>query len=376
MKPNLTLITGSGFSAESGLPTTTKLAEQFLDTPNNDVLPRALDEKITTILEEFWRDVFGFASDNKQRPSLEDHFTVLDLAANSGHHLGPGYSPRKLRAIRRMSIHRILHLLDLNYNQSPAIPRLFSSLQRQFKVSVVTLNWDIVTEKNLRWAVDYGIPVSWLDAGAERSNGVLLLKLHGSSNWVYCDSCRRVYAGTDGKTALHKKIFLEASDFDSELFSINGVDLKRAVKVLENGDDRACRDCGNRTAGRMATFSYRKAFSINQFQTIWDRAHAVLRDSDIWLFIGYSMSEADFEFRHVLKSAQLARKEHSSCRAKSFLRRTSRINGIRCPKPQRDIAGFSVLTQPRSIRAGSPLGFRSNSIHFVRKMVNGDFEGK
>ncbi|HET8760906.1 MAG TPA: hypothetical protein VFN94_07545, partial [Nitrospiria bacterium] len=130
---------------------------------------------------------------------------------------------------------------------------------------------------------------------------------------------RRVYAGTDEKTALHKKIFLEAFDFD--LFSINGVDLKRAAKALENGDDRACRDCGNRTAGRMATFSYRKAFSINQFQTIWDRAHAVLRDSDLWLFIGYSMPEADFEFRHLLKSAQLARREHSSWSCKVILKR-------------------------------------------------------
>jgi hypothetical protein len=72
--------------------------------------------------------------------------------------------------------------------------------------------------------------------------------------------------------------------------------------------------------GRVATFSYRKAFSINQFQTIWDHAYKVLRNSDTWLFVGYSMPEADFEFRHLLKSAQLARKNLSGWSCKVVLK--------------------------------------------------------
>lgn len=74
---------------------------------------------------------------------------------------------------------------------------------------------------------------------------------------------------------------------------------------------RTCAWCANRLAGRLATFSYRKAFSINQFQTIWDRAYSALARADRWLFVGYSMPEADFEFKHLLKAAQLARPKSS-----------------------------------------------------------------
>jgi alkanesulfonate monooxygenase SsuD/methylene tetrahydromethanopterin reductase-like flavin-dependent oxidoreductase (luciferase family) len=59
-------------------------------------------------------------------------------------------------------------------------------------------------------------------------------------------------------------------------------------------------------SARVGTFSYRKDFAIQQFQTIWHDAFDALRQSDGWLFIGYSMPEADFEFRQTLKSAELA----------------------------------------------------------------------
>jgi hypothetical protein len=57
---------------------------------------------------------------------------------------------------------------------------------------------------------------------------------------------------------------------------------------------------------RIATFSYRKEISIPQFQMVWQQAFSALRDSSNWLFIGYSLPEADFEFRHLLKSAEKA----------------------------------------------------------------------
>jgi hypothetical protein len=54
---------------------------------------------------------------------------------------------------------------------------------------------------------------------------------------------------------------------------------------------------------------YRKDYAIQQFQTIWHNAFDALRESPVWLFVGYSMPEADFEFRQVLKSAELANRE-------------------------------------------------------------------
>ncbi len=61
-------------------------------------------------------------------------------------------------------------------------------------------------------------------------------------------------------------------------------------------------------AARVGTFSYRKDFAIQQFQEIWHAAFERLRESDRWLFIGYSMPTADFEFKQILKSAEMARR--------------------------------------------------------------------
>lgn len=127
--------------------------------------------------------------------------------------------------------------------------------------------------------------------------------MHGSSNWLYCDSCRQLYAPRDsGKGALHLNAYLEPHDFEALGFDDAAKEIRRLTR-----NPRKCPWCGNRLAGRLATFSYRKAFSINQFQTIWDRAYSALARADRWLFVGYSMPDADFEFKHLLKAAQLAR---------------------------------------------------------------------
>src|SRR5215471_17156279 len=106
----LALIVGAGFSVAAKIPSTNHLARRFLATPRG---AGPVDDAITEALTKFWDKVFG--SNDTRQPTLEEHFTVLDLAANSGHQLGRSYPPRKLRAIRRLSIHRTFQVLDRRY---------------------------------------------------------------------------------------------------------------------------------------------------------------------------------------------------------------------------------------------------------------------
>ncbi len=300
-KPSLALVLGSGFSKEAHLPCTDELTEHFLTIPGNGVIDRNIEEKITCILRDYWEYVFSFTAGN--HPTLEDHFTVLDLAANSGHTLGK-YTPKKLRAIRRMSIHRLFQLLDLSFQKSDKIEKLLDELNSYFNVSVVTLNWDIVVEKHISGGVNYGIKIEPLDRTGNTSEAdrILLLKVHGSSNWLYCDCCRKLFVG-EGKSALHRNAYIELDDF--ALFGYKGD--YSAEDHQRRKNNRKCKCCGGYVTGRVATFSFQKNFSISQFHIVWEKAYNVLCGSDNWLFIGYSMPEADFEFRHLLKSAQLAR---------------------------------------------------------------------
>lgn len=306
-KPKVALIVGAGFSCEAELPSTKNLSKQFLKSVADGVVPLSVEQEISKHLGAFWKAVFAYEG-RQPEPSLEDHFTAIDLAANTGHHLGPFFSPAKLRAIRRLSIHRVFQILDVRYRSSSTIEHVLTKVTKSTDLSIVSVNWDVVMEnhfRNLRLPYDYGHIVEPLFGIADaRKSGIPLCKLHGSANWVYCDSCRTLFSGYPGggKDALHLGAFLEAADF--KLLG-SPDDVVELVRREANGR-RQCRICGCRMSARVGTFSYRKDYAIQQFQTLWHNALDVLRDSRIWLFVGYSMPEADFEFRQVLKSAELA----------------------------------------------------------------------
>jgi hypothetical protein len=60
---------------------------------------------------------------------------------------------------------------------------------------------------------------------------------------------------------------------------------------------------------RIATFSYLKALDFPMFERSWLSAERLLRSADKWVFIGYSLPAADYEFKHLLKRVQLSRKK-------------------------------------------------------------------
>src|SRR5882724_6852538 len=108
----LVLFLGSGFSAELGLPVTSKLQDKLLEVTAGPAVEVRREAFISNTISTFWKEVFGWTK-SRIPPSLEDHFTQIDLAANSGHYLGRVYGPKKLRALRRMTIHRVFRLLDV-----------------------------------------------------------------------------------------------------------------------------------------------------------------------------------------------------------------------------------------------------------------------
>jgi len=177
---------------------------------------------------------------------------------------------------------------------------------------VVSLNWDVVLENQfsgLGKEYDYGAALKPLTPSMlESPSNTKLYKLHGSANWVYCDSCRTLFDGPPrgGKDAKRLGAYLERRDFQVLKSSKHVCDILRLIV----NEGIACRICGCRMSGRVGTFSYRKDYAIQQLQAIWHDAFDVLRKSRVWLFVGYSMPEADFEFKQILKSAQLAVRSH------------------------------------------------------------------
>jgi len=301
-KKKIALFLGSGFSAALGLPTTTMIRDQLLLAGGSTPEEIAQESFVCATIGEFWKTVFGWCR-GAPHPSLEDHFTMIDLAANTGHCLGQAYGPKELRAIRRMTIHRVFELLRPEASVNPDLDRFLNELIRHSDVTFVTTNWDLVVERlleRLGLACNHGEGLFDETGGLLKTEGTPILKLHGSLDFGYCDSCRALVniQGLYGDL----KLYLDPND----------------LKLFPGGEDVAttlppecvtsCFSCQRRwSGGRLATFSYRKDLAPAFLQKTWDEAYHRLRVADQWLAMGYSLPEADVEIRQLLKSAQLAK---------------------------------------------------------------------
>jgi hypothetical protein len=128
---------------------------------------------------------------------------------------------------------------------------------------------------------------------------VPIIKMHGSVNWLYCDNCRRLFWMQPDETYKVAGQLLSSEDWN------------RIDPASHHSSDRwHCGRCGADSLGtRFATFSYRKALDFPMFQKSWFSAERLLRNAKHWIFIGYSLPAADFEFKYLLKRVQLSRRD-------------------------------------------------------------------
>jgi hypothetical protein len=161
-------IVGAGFSNYAGLPLTNDFTEKLLDVAQlKETGPSAI---IVRFLQQFVQDTFdqNAGAAPEVWPHLEDIFTCIDLSANTGHHLGPKYSPSDLRAIRRSLIVRIIRMLRQTYTKARKLRTKEWRVLEQFfsmvvpeKCAFVCMNWDTVIEEGMEHAqnvkdFDYG----------------------------------------------------------------------------------------------------------------------------------------------------------------------------------------------------------------------------
>ena len=316
-------IVGAGFSHHAGLPLTTDFSEKLLDVSGFQSLgPNNL---IVKFLHQFVQDTFNHKAKAAAKfwPHLEDIFTCVDLSANTGHHLGPEYSPSHLRTVRRALIVHIIRMLrhsytegkELHSNDWEAVECFFSMVAPR-NCAFLCMNWDTVIEEGLNRAntdltdFDYGcdaIPAQFYKSSIRASSvelrrSVRIVKLHGSANWLYCDVCRNTFWFSPGETLRIAEELFRGSDWDVVEHHIR----QRYPHSDAPHECPTCRATGLGT--RFATFSYRKALDFPMYERSWLTAERLLREAQTWIFIGYSLPAADYEFKHLMKHVQLSRK--------------------------------------------------------------------
>lgn len=295
------VILGAGFSKNSGLPVQSEIPDLLIKNQSDD----PFENNISQIIERFYEDVFGF-SRGAVPPSLDDVLTCLDISTNAGHHLGIKYSPIHLRAVRRFIIYKLFKILEENYRYSEEVFALISKiLKRYTKVDFIVLNWDTVLEKYINivstdYTIDYcngGKYIRDVSSTITALEAIRVIKIHGSCNWLYCDNCRNLINDSYDDVSLIKKAGFKATDF--ELLG------EFEQNITEVTDGERCIICGDHMSSHIATFCFRKSFRANSFPHLWDMAEDSMTNSDKWIFIGYSLPQADYEFKHLMKISEL-----------------------------------------------------------------------
>jgi hypothetical protein len=148
-------IVGAGFSMYAGLPLQENFTEALLAP--RDVASHPMHPLIAH-LGEFVHDVFNHKRSAKAQywPNLEDVFTNIDLAANTGHHLGRQHPPSELRTTRRVLLARMMGMLNERYGEAESSKRedwkkldsFFQALDIKHS-ALISINWDTVIERKL-----------------------------------------------------------------------------------------------------------------------------------------------------------------------------------------------------------------------------------
>jgi hypothetical protein len=313
-------IVGAGFSKYAGLPLQSDFTEALLASRSDRAHPM---HPLISHLETFIHDAFDHSESAKAKhwPNLEDLFTNIDLAANTGHHLGATHAPSKLRTTRRVLLARVMYMLNERYLEAEKnkaddwrkLDGFFKDLDAD-RSAFISINWDTVIERRLeerRKLVNFDYRCGALSARfpgkgnvvAERklakdSKQVPVVKIHGSVNWLYCDNCRQLY-------------WFPADDAIRVAMQLITIPEAKMLNVQwpEACEKWRCLNCPTvPLTTRIATFSFLKALDFPMFERSWVSAERLLRNASKWVFIGYSLPGADYEFKHLLKRVQLSRK--------------------------------------------------------------------
>ena len=320
-------VLGAGFSIPAGAPTQAQILADILE----------LDEwrvKVTeakTRLEAFLIEDLRIRREDIPQIALEDVYTPIDRCIADGTAF-KSKSAADLKQIREdlgylISVaisRRIMQRLnsgDADCSYIHAFARYIvakaakraelakdannSSLVKAYDpLSIISLNWDILLDNAIHSAlqdrdpviegdydpfgvVDYCCYISSVDAGDMRIRSglwslgcrgynVKLLKLHGSMNWLQCPNCQRLF-----------------------------VQYGLKEDILERVGDTCCRHClksgyQNPLAGSLVMPTFLKDLTNFQVKLVWQNAGVELMEAKHLVFIGYSLPQADFEFRQLL----------------------------------------------------------------------------
>jgi NAD-dependent SIR2 family protein deacetylase len=154
--------------------------------------------------------------------------------------------------------------------------------------AIVTTNYDCCMDlalgnegRDFTYMVDFANSIS----KQKKKNLTPLIKLHGSLNWFYCDTCQQLHLIDIGKT-------IKEYNKDTVPYSVIAV----------------CRGCGGQRRGLLVPPQALKFDVAPPLTPLIEKAQQVLNKAELIIVVGFSFAEADLYIsRMLIKSMQTSK---------------------------------------------------------------------
>lgn len=222
----------------------------------------------------FLKKYYGINERMEPSPDIEEVLTLLDI--------GDRKKDARQQLLKLIAI--TFEKIIVNYESD----KFYSKIVEQLTGNdvIITFNWDLLVDNRMASSnngPNYGVnllePV--LSRGMETTSGNLLLKPHGSMNWMTCRKCKTNYA-----------------------YIMSG----KTVAQHSRGEPILCHNCDDETEPLMIPPTLIKNYSHPVIEAVWKKADRVLRKASEIVVVGYSLPVTDFKVKWLFMNASANRK--------------------------------------------------------------------
>ncbi|MDX6614351.1 MAG: hypothetical protein QOD75_3537 [Blastocatellia bacterium] len=255
-----------------------------------------------------------FVEKNKSRlPLVTSLLSMLDYSLSAGQALVARLTPEEITKARTLLERAIYEAIEFGdspigqFSRSPkpttlALTRWVDGLRALGDVCVITSNYDTAVEKAWgfedddqfvieRLAPDFGFDWLWPTNSYEeqvmrRPAQPLhrLYKLHGSTNWLRCGLCDRIYINPLVDIAIYA--YERRQTLNNQCHCGHG---KLEVEIVSP--------------------SFVREMRAPNLISIWQQALSWLRTAEDWIVVGYSFPDEDLNIRSLFTRALASRRE-------------------------------------------------------------------
>lgn len=285
---NIVFLLGAGASYASDIPTVNGLLEKLLQQakrfrrddlePLIDYCNSVEDINIEDVLTAAY--LSNFATSDRHVVNLLDQFLFSQEGSTSDESLTANVTSVNFIQDTLQTLFGLLTSTMISKNPNPTHHAVRRFVENHGNTTIVTTNYDYCMDEELL-NHDYGLE-STIDDSAlgDYDKSVELIKMHGSINWSYCESCQNV-GNFDPREI---KEFYEE---DTISYPVIGI----------------CPECqGQRRPLLVPPISF-KFLMFPPLIDIWYSARQALDEADYIIAVGYSFSDSDAYISKLISNA-------------------------------------------------------------------------